>query len=121
MKIKKEYIQRLKHASAGEVLYKLRQAVENRYLKWKIQNNRFELKIPEIKKDGIEQLALPTFKGEVTQEQVQKILDGEVFSLNTNKSEIESFEEKNRNAFSSSVRTGSNSGRASGVPACFPF
>lgn len=109
MKSKKEYIQRAKHASAGEVLYRLRQAAENRYLKWKLQNSRLALKIPEIKTEGVEQLALPTFNGEVTEEQVQKILDGEVFSLNADKSEIESFEVKNRNAFSSSVRTGSSS------------
>ncbi|CAB1064758.1 Heparinase II/III family protein [Olavius sp. associated proteobacterium Delta 1] len=109
MKIRKEYIQRLKCASAGEVLFRLKQAVENRYLKWKIQNNRFELKISELKREDIEQLALPAIKGEVTKEQVQQILDGKVFRLNTNKTEIENFEEKNRDAFSSSVKTGSTS------------
>lgn len=109
MRTRKEYIQRLKCASAGEVFYRLRQAVEIRYLEWKIQNNRFKLKMSELKREDIDQLALPTVKGEVTKEQVQKIIDGKVFRLNTNKSEIESFEEKNRDVFSSSVRADSSS------------
>ncbi|OEU79043.1 MAG: hypothetical protein BA873_07685, partial [Desulfobulbaceae bacterium C00003063] len=101
---KKFYITRLRNASLPEVAYRLRRA----FLTWRLgqllKGNTSPVKIPIIHLYDISNLELPNLKGNINQDHIKQILNGEVFSLDTDKAVLEAFEEEYRDVFFSHVR-----------------
>jgi hypothetical protein len=93
------YLLRLKTSSPRELMYRIKQLFLVKRLKKQVRRNQPFLQTPDIEPAAIQNIQLPTLNGHIDAGQVQEILDGFVFSLNTDLSAIETFERKTREIY----------------------
>jgi len=98
------YLVRLKTASLGELVYRARQFILVRRLKKKVAQGQQILSIPEVVPNQINKLHMPELNGHVSEQEVEEILQGRVFSLNTDLEGIREFERKTRHLFFNDIK-----------------
>lgn len=98
------YLLRLQNSSPPEFIYRVKQFYFLKTLKKQILKNKNPVAVPKIDRRDIVNLRLPSFNGQVNENLVQKILEGEIFSLNIEAGRIREFEKDHQNVFFSDIR-----------------
>ena len=95
----KEYIMRLKSASLPELLYRTKNRLENEWIKRKARHGRLSLHVPRIQREDWFDLKMPDLQWDLDKQEIERLLNGQIETLNADKNSIEVFEEENRKRF----------------------
>ena len=95
---------RLRNSSLPELLYRAKQFYLQNKLKRQLAKNKNPLAVPKINYKKIKDLQLPSFHGQSSKNRIRKILNGEVFTLNTDISIIRKYEEDYRQIFYAEIK-----------------
>ena len=98
------YLLRLRNSSLPELIYRAKQFYFLKKLKRQISENKNTVVVPKINYKDIDDLELPSFNGQVSNNIVQEILSGEVFTLNTDVTVVRKYEEDHRQIFSTDIK-----------------
>jgi|LGOV01.1.fsa_nt_gb hypothetical protein len=101
MKLKRApfYILRLKNASLPELVYRAKEALFVRQLEGLLKRGVDPVCVPAIDSSDIESLKLPSFQHDVDEDRIERMLGGEVFTLNEESSVIREFERSHSDVF----------------------
>jgi len=99
------YLLRLRNSSLAELIYRAKQFYFIKTLKRKVKANKDHVVVPQIDDKDIKELQLPSFHGQTSKNLIQKILSGELFSLNINIETIREFEKDHHRVFFSDIKS----------------
>lgn len=99
------YSLRIKTSSPQELIYRAKQFFLIKRLKRQLKNNQKPIQVPAIDPKDVKNLQLPTLNGHVDESQIQEIIGGNVFSLNTELLAINEFEQKTCNVFFDDIKS----------------
>ena len=99
------YLLRLRNSSLPELIYRAKQFYFLKKLKGQLAENKNPVAVPKIDDKDIKDLQLPSFHGQVSKKRIQKILEGELFTLNTDTAAIRKFEKDHHRVFFSDIKT----------------
>ena len=100
------YISRLKRASLPELLYRVVEAVSIRKAMRSVRAGKQLYVMPAVSEEEIAALRLPEMVFQGCSDQIQKIVDGERYTLNAEEIEDRSFESEWRDRFYSDIVPG---------------
>ena len=103
-KVSQFYLLRLRHSSFAELIYRANHFYFLKKLKRRVSENKDPVTVPKIDYKDIMDLKLPSFYGRASHNFIQKILSGEVFTLNTDVDTIRKFEKNHRQLFSPDIK-----------------
>ena len=106
---KRFYVLRIKNSSIPELGYRAKQALLLFRLKSLLRKNKNLVEVPIIDPLDVESLKLPSFEYEVSEDIVEAIIRGEVFSQNADRHVLRNFEEESRNIFFADIKQGDSS------------
>ena len=98
------YVVRIKNASLSELAHRAKEALLIWRLKLfgpKASKSNY---VPQVNPEHISNLELPDFDGNIDIDQIEEILDGKIYTLNTDKTAISGFEKKCISLFFCDVR-----------------
>jgi hypothetical protein len=98
------YLLRLRNASLPELIYRAQLFILIKKLKIQLSKNKNPTVVPRISFNNVKALQLPTIRGEVSKRLAQKILNGELFTLNTDIRAIRETEGKWRNIYFGDIK-----------------
>ena len=98
------YLLRLRNSSFPELIYRVKQFYFLKKLKRQISENKAPIAVPIIDDEDIKNLRLPSLEGRINKNLIQNILNGELFTLNTDKDVIKKFENEHRQVFSTDIK-----------------
>ncbi len=87
----RKILQRLRHASFGELLYRSRHALDNQLLSRRVKRGGIHLKTPAIEETAIDELVLPAIDYRKAKPAVARILAGEQYSLQASPEQVARF------------------------------
>jgi hypothetical protein len=99
------YRTRLRRASLTELVYRLGQAGNHYRAGWFVKRGQIPCRIPHLLRSNITSLSLPEISGQVTRDEVERILAGFRFTLNADPEELIRFEREQRQYHCSSTRS----------------
>jgi len=99
------YILRLQNSSLPELIYRVKQFYFLKKLKKQLAENKDPLAVPKIDYKDVKNLQLPSFHGQISKNLIQKILNGELFSLNTDADTIRKFEKDQQQMFFADIKS----------------
>lgn len=102
--ISKFYLARLKNASVPELVYRLRQVLLVACLKRLIRSSRDPVKVPVAARPDVRSINWPTFRLEIGREDIEEILRGKVYTLNSDPALLTRAEETTGRLFFSDIR-----------------
>lgn len=98
------YLLRLRNSSFQELIYRAKQFYFLKKLKRQISRNKHPVAVPKIDYKDIIDLRLPSFCDNASKSLIQKILDGKLFTLNTQIAAIKKFEKNQRHIFFADIK-----------------
>lgn len=99
------YRTRLRRASFSELVYRLGQAGNHCRAGWFVKYGHIPCRIPSLLRSNLSSLVLPDLSGQVTLDDVERILAGFRFTLNSDPEELMRFEREHRLRHCSSTRS----------------
>ena len=99
------YKTRLKRASLSELAYRLRQAGTRCRAAWLVRSGQIPCRIPSLDLPSITSLSMPAFRGQIERIDIERILDGFRFNLNTDQEAITRCEQELRQRYCPSTRS----------------
>jgi hypothetical protein len=100
------YLLRLRTSSFQELIYRAKQFFLVKKLHKKLKSKKEPVQAPAINPKDIVNLQSPTLEGSVEKTQIDEILKGEVFCLNTPPWAVNAFERKTRYLFFAHIKPG---------------
>jgi hypothetical protein len=101
---KLELLHRLKRASAGEIVYRLRKKLTARKLKSALSQGSAPFAVPTVDPCHIAELEMPRLNIQSGTGLIKRLIGGETFRLNADAAAIQAFEEKHRQVFFDAVK-----------------
>lgn len=87
-----------------ELIYRAKEAILVRRLEGLLKRGIKPVRVPVLDPSDVEGLEMPSFSCEVNEDAVERILEGEVFGLNTQRTLLEEYEERHRHVFFARIK-----------------